>query len=133
MKKLLSKKFKVYLLDEFNTSKLCWKTKKEGNKLKITNTYEKNGKKYESKREIHSLLTFKMSKKEEGIINRDLNATKNMYAIVKSLVKTGKRQDHFSRKKDDSKKGTKKVVTVKGKDNKGASLHIEEEKKVIKC
>ena len=123
MKKMLSKRFKVYLLDEFKTSKLCWKTKTEGYKLKVTDKYIKDGKEIKSEREIHSLLTLKMSNKEEGIINRDLNATKNMYEIVESLVKTGKRPTEFSRKKEDQK-NIKKVVTIKGKDNKGASLHI---------
>lgn len=128
MKKLLSKRFKVYLLDEFNTSKICWKTKIEGNKLKVTNKYIENGKEIKSEKEIHSLLTFKMGNKEEGIINRDLNATKNMYEIVKNLVKTGKRPEEFSRKKEYQKQ-TKKVVTVKGKCNKGESLHIVEDVK----
>ena len=88
-------------------------------------TYEKNGKKYEIKREMHSLLTFKMSGEREGIINRDFNATKNMYSIVESLVRTGKRPEYFCRKKEEPKKAIKKVVTdKKGKDNKGVSLHI---------
>lgn len=120
LKRLLEKRFKVYLLDEFKTSKLCWKTKEEGKNVIIKEKYEKNGKVYESERKMHSLLTFKMSKKEEGIINRDYNATKNMYKITESLIMHKKRPEEFCRKIE-----TKKVVTCKkGKDNKGESLHI---------
>jgi len=131
MKKLLSKRFNVYLIDEFNTSKLCWKTKTEGNKLKVINKYIKDNKEIKSERLIHSLLTFKMGNKEEGIINRDLNATKNMYNIVESLVKIGKRPVEFSRKKEDPQKN-KKDVTIKEKYIKGANLHIGYIKKELK-
>ena len=110
MKRLLEKRFKVYLLDEYKTSKCCWKTKKEpGEKEKthveIKKTEEKEGIKYESVRKIHSLLTFKMSEKEYGIINRDYNATQNMYTIIESLVTIGARPIEFTR--------TKKIVTKK--------------------
>ena len=96
MKKLLAKRFEVLLINEFNTSKLYWKTEEETKNLKITKTYKKkDGTVCTIEREIYSLLTFQMSKLKLGIINRDYNATKNMYKIIKSIITTGKRPKNF--------------------------------------
>jgi len=95
MKKLLSRKFKVYLLDEYNTSKLGWKTKKEGDKYCV------NGK------SLNSVLTFQMSLKTKGLIDRDNNANLNMQEIVERLVCTGMTPPCFSRTDTESKKPSK--------------------------
>ena len=99
MKKLLAKRFEVLLINEFNTSKLYWKTEEETKNLKISKTFKKTyGTVCTIEREIHSLLTFQMSKLKLGIINRDYNATKNMYKIVGSIIRTGKRPENFIHK-----------------------------------
>jgi hypothetical protein len=98
MKKLLSKRFKVYLIDKYCTSKLYHRNCSEGENMKVT-------KKIESKilsekkvnYELHSVLTFKMSNNSE-CINRDNNATLNMYKIVKSLIEHKKRPEEYCRK-----------------------------------
>lgn len=80
---------------------------------------------------MHSILTFKMSDQSDGCINRDYNATLNMYEIVESLIKTGKRPECFCRKKEEVPEKPKKVLTRLGtKDTratttvKSKSLHI---------
>ena len=42
MKKLLSKRFKVYLINEYNTSKLYYKTEEECKKLRREIKYKKD-------------------------------------------------------------------------------------------
>ena len=77
MKKLLSTRFKVYLIDEYNTSKLHNKNTTEGDNLIKKNIYKnkKTGQETEVVKKIHSILTFKMSDKRRECINRDYNAT----------------------------------------------------------
>ena len=73
MKKLLERHFKIYLIDEYKTSKIYYKdiTKENDNLcVKINGHKEK----------LHSVLTFKMSKNME-CINRDYNSTQNMLSI----------------------------------------------------
>ncbi len=45
---------------------------------------------------LGTLLTFQMSELKLGVINRDYNATKNMYKIVESIIRTGKRPENFT-------------------------------------
>jgi hypothetical protein len=89
MTKLLARRFEVLLINEFNTSKLYWKTEGSTKKLKMPKTYtKKDGTVCVIEKEINSLLTFQMSDKKYGIINRDYNATKNMYKITESIIRT---------------------------------------------
>ena len=97
MKKMLSKRFKVYLIDEYNTSKLHYKTEEETENLTINMKYKKDGAEYEYKKKIHSILTCKMSNKSRGCINRDYNACLNMCKIVKSLIENKKRPEKYCR------------------------------------
>jgi hypothetical protein len=98
MKRLLSKRFKVFLIDEYKTSMIYHKTdeqiyeSKDENKIKFT---FKTKDKKEIKKTIHAILTFKMSNKRSECINRDYNATLNMLAIVKHLLETKKRPKCF--------------------------------------
>ena len=109
IKKLLLKKFKCYLIDEYNTSKLNYKTEKEQENLIIKNKYEKDCKIVEKSQKLHSVFTFTMGNKGKGCINRDYNATLNLYKIVSSLLKTGKRPNKFIRNKNHHPKGVKVV------------------------
>lgn len=90
MLKLLSKKFKVYLINEFNTSKINCKTKEINTNLKckvVDGTTTKI-------REIHRVLTYKMGKRM-GCINRDRNSVINMMNIVEYLLKHKERPKEF--------------------------------------
>ena len=122
-KRMLSKRFKVHQLDEYNTSKLSCKTLKETNNLSlyINGDY----------RELHSVLTYKMGNGRMGCINRDLNAVKNFKQIVESLLKEQKRPKEFSRSK--TKKSTNPPKKAKtGTASVGVSSSRKPEDKKIK-
>jgi hypothetical protein len=68
MKKLLSKRFKVYLIDEYCTSKLYHRNCSEGENMKVTKKIEpKILSEKKVNYELHSVLTFKMSNNIECI------------------------------------------------------------------
>jgi hypothetical protein len=116
LKRKLSERFKVYLIDEYLTSKLHYKHHVRCNNLKIkveltedkekplseNSTLVNMQPKYESKY-LHSVLTYKIvkdmgcKKSEMGCINRDKNSVLNMESIVSELIKTGKRPSRFNR------------------------------------
>ena len=126
MKKMLSRRFKVYLVDEYNTSKLYYKTEEECKILIREIKYEKEGEERIYKKKVHSVLTYEKEKKhvnkdnnnkihltptyqkgkkgikcidkKVGCINRDYNACLNMMKIVAELIKTKKRPIKFCRK-----------------------------------
>ena len=98
MKKIMAKRFEVYLIDEYNTSRLHHKTSKEGKNMKKTTKYEENGKIYEHVKSIHSIFTFKTSKEYKVCINRDYNACLNMEKITRSVLLTTKRPKEYERK-----------------------------------
>ena len=96
-KKLLMKHFKVYNIDEYNTSKLHHKTEEEcGNLYHIDNNKDKNKR---EKRKIHAVLTYKMENNKSGCINRDENAVNNMIKIVKSQIEKKERPLKYRREK----------------------------------
>jgi hypothetical protein len=73
MKKLLERHLKIYLIDEYNTSKIYFKDiTKENDNLCV--------KMYGHKEKLHTVLTFKMGKNIK-CINRDYNSTQNMLSI----------------------------------------------------
>ena len=100
LRRILAKRFRVYTIDEFNTSKLYHKTEEEGEKLKLDVKKVTKGKVVheEKQKEMHSILTFKTSNKGSECINRDYNATLNMRKIVEKLVMTGERPIKYRRK-----------------------------------
>ena len=82
LRRLISKKYKTPLINEFRTSKLCNKCNKE-----LTN-YNK----------LHRVLICKSeecnsseSKKEITFINRDINASLNILNLLKEWVTTKRR------------------------------------------
>ena len=85
IRKKLNEHFDVYLIDEYKTSKLCYKNEKE-----CKNLYLK-GKK------IHTVLTYKMENNRLGCINRDKNSTFNMKKIFDHYIKTGQRLQNYQR------------------------------------
>jgi hypothetical protein len=92
IRKKIRENFKVYLIDEYNTSKLHHKTEE-----KCENMYIKDRKGVERKR--HSILTYKTEKGRMGCINRDRNATRNMIKIVKSYIERKERPERYRRTK----------------------------------
>lgn len=92
LKRKLSERFKVYLIDEYLTSKIHYKENIKCDNICIA-------KKGEIKR-LHSVLSYKKDNKS-GCINRDKNSVLNMERIVLTLIKTGKRLEIFSRKKNN--------------------------------
>jgi hypothetical protein len=80
LNQLIKENFKTYYIDEFRTSKLHYKTEEPCDNLyNMDNNKDKTKRK---ERKIHSVLTFKMEKKQSGCINRDENAVNNMLKIV---------------------------------------------------
>ena len=75
LKRLIGKQMKTYNLDEYNTSKINYKTEK-----RCENLYQADKKGI--MRKIHSVLTYEMENKQIGCINRDKNAVNNMEKIV---------------------------------------------------
>jgi predicted transcriptional regulator YheO len=90
----LKRDFKVYHINEYNTSKIHHKTKEVMENLQIKT---KNGFK-----KLHSVITFKKGLRGMGCINRDKNAVKNMKIITESLIKTKKRPLEYSRNSNSS-------------------------------
>jgi hypothetical protein len=78
-KRLLEKEFKVYLIDEYGTSKTYYKLEK-GYELKHARN-EISGE------EIYSVLTCKMDNGTKVYVNRDRNAVKNMLAITGDYIR----------------------------------------------
>ena len=119
IKRMLSKTFKIYDLDEYNTSKICNKTKEvcKKMKLKVEEQLKKKPKVKVKKKKIkatletaktyrfekiHSILTYKMENNRTGCINRDVNAVLNMKEIGESIIRDNIRPLVFSRSSTSS-------------------------------
>ncbi len=92
IKRKLNERFNVYHIDEYKTSQIHYKTKKQCKNLYLEVNIGKIKK-------MHSILTFQMGNGRLGCINRDNNATKNMQIIVKELLQTQKRPIEYRRSK----------------------------------
>ena len=105
LKRKLKENFRVYNIDEYNTSCINNKTEEKMENLKVNDWYIKKMKKdvnismfLNKKRELHSVLTFKMENNRKGCINRYKNACLNMRKIFNYYIETGKRPEIYSRK-----------------------------------
>ena len=97
IKRKLKKRFEVYNIDEFRTSKLHHKTLKKCENLRLP---DKKGR----LRKQHAILTYKMENKRMGCLNRDKNACMNMMNLMRYFLKTnGGRIPEFSRSKVSTK------------------------------
>ena len=110
IKRKLAERFKVYLIDEYLTSKLHYKHEVRCKNMRVK--MESN----EHKVKLHSVLSYKNEKQEMGsnktemgCINRDKNSVLNMEKIVAELIKTGKRPTIFSRERTRIDLKNKKV------------------------
>ena len=90
LKRLIGSQIKTYNIDEYNTSKINYKTEGNNSKLYIPD-------KKKVVRPIHSVLTYKMENNQIGCINRDENAVNNMIKIVEYFLKTNKRPEKYCR------------------------------------
>jgi hypothetical protein len=90
LKRKLSEHFIVYMIDEFRTSCLHYKTENRCENMYVN---DKKG----ALRKLHSVLTFKAKNNRLGCINRDENATNNMIKIVKSYLKDKTRPLRYTR------------------------------------
>ncbi len=114
LKRKLSEHFTIYMIDEFRTSCLHYKTENRCENMYV------NDKKGVS-RKLHSVLTFKAENNRLGCINRDENATNNMIKIVKSYLKDKTRPLNFCRNSkldEDLKKSSSTLEIYKGLWNK---------------
>ena len=93
LKRKLQETFKVYNIDEFRTSCLCYKT--EGVCENLHLKFKKDPKKKE--RKMHSILTYKMENKRTGCINRDKNGCKNIQKVFNYYMETGERPEKYRR------------------------------------
>ena len=75
LKRKLGTKFTIYSIDEYNTSKLSYKTEEKSDNLYLP---DKKG----IKRKMHAILTYKMENNCLGCINRDNNAVKNFIKLT---------------------------------------------------
>ena len=91
-------KYKTYLINEFNTSKLCNCCHDELEYFKERLSKKPKLMKENKKEIVHGLLRCQSIKhKSEIIHNRDKNAVRNMLNIVKSVFETGKRPEVYCR------------------------------------
>jgi hypothetical protein len=90
MRRKIATKFKVYLLDEYRTSCLNYKTEERSDNMYFT---DKKG----EIRKLHSVLMYKTDSGNMGCINRDRNAVYNMRKILLHYIKTGERMEKYRR------------------------------------
>ena len=90
LRRKLATRFKVYLIDEYRTSCLNWKTEEYNDNLYLP---DKTGK----IRKMHSILTYEMENKRQGCINRDRNSCRNMRKIFEHHMKHGVRPERYCR------------------------------------
>jgi hypothetical protein len=93
LKRKLKERFKIYNIDEFRTSCLCYKTEELCENLYLK--FEKDPKQKE--RKIHSILTYQMENKRKGCINRDKNGCKNIQKIFNNYMESGERPVRYRR------------------------------------
>jgi hypothetical protein len=107
IRKILRKRYRVYLINEFHTSKICNKCYCEVENFLKRKSYKP--KDHGKEILVWGLVRCKNEKCSQAIIqnkkvtiksiyNRDTNAVLNMLNIVKSLIKTGKRPNIYTRK-----------------------------------
>jgi hypothetical protein len=102
LKRKLSKEFTIYMIDEYKTSQINYKTGKKNENLYLP---DKTG----TLRKIHSVLTYKMENGRLGCINRDKSATKSMKYITNYFLQTRERPKIYKRGKKEEKNNIKEI------------------------
>jgi len=93
LKRLLAKNFKLYNFDEYNTSKINYKTETECENLEVKDRNKKG-----ALIELHHVLRYQIGKRSE-CINRDKNAVNNYEKIIKHWLETKERLGPYKRTK----------------------------------
>ena len=110
LKRLLSKRFEIFDINEYKTSKLYNKNYKELINVKI--------RKGKHQRLLHEVLTLKEDTEKRIFVNRDVNACKNILSIGLYFLKNRERPKEFTRTDINScliKNGNQ--ITLDGKVN----------------
>ena len=89
-KKLLSRRFQMLEINEYNTSRIYNKNFKELESVTI--------KKKKHKKRLHEILTLKDKNERPIFVNRDCNACKNILLLGKHFLNTQTRHIQFCRK-----------------------------------
>jgi len=90
LKRKVAEHFQVYNIDEYRTSCINCKTLERNENMYLP---DKKG----VYRKMHSILTYQMSNKRRGCINRDNNAVNNMITITEQFIKDRTRPKVFVR------------------------------------
>jgi hypothetical protein len=90
LKRKISEQIKVYNIDEYKTSCISSKTMEKTENMYLPDNTGVI-------RKMHSILTYKMSNKRKGCINRDNNAVNNMIKIMFQHLKDRTRPEEFKR------------------------------------
>jgi hypothetical protein len=90
IKKLLMSRFDIVEINEFNTSKLYNKTRKEMENVTV--------KRKKHKKTLHEILTPKEETECRIFVNRDVNACKNILLLGKCYLESQTRPEEFTRK-----------------------------------
>ena len=94
-KKLLLKRFEMFEINEYNTSKLYNKTFKELENVSV--------RKNKHKKHLHEILTPKEKTERRIFVNRDKNACKNILYLGKYFLENQLRPKEFSPKLKEKK------------------------------
>ena len=94
-KKLLLKRFEMFEINEFNTSKLYNKTFKELENVSV--------RKNKHKKHLHEILTPKEKTERCIYVNRDKNACKNILYLGKYFLRNQSRPIEFCQKPKEKK------------------------------
>ena len=107
-KKLLLKKFEMFEINEYNTSKLYNKTFKELENVSV--------KKNKHKKHLHEILTPKEKTERCIFVNRDKNACKNILYLGKYFLEHQLRPKEFSPKLKENNVIIKQIKPRKKKE-----------------
>ena len=88
LKRLLKTRFNVYNIDEYNTSRIHYKTEEKCKHLYYTDNKNQT-------RKLHSVLTCKMENNRKACINRDVNSVNNMRKLVEYWLTNKSRPDKY--------------------------------------
>jgi hypothetical protein len=119
----LREDFNVYHIDEYNTSKIHYSTKKEMSHMRVKTP--------SGLKKLHAVLTYQKSPREMCHINRDVNAVKNMKIITESLLSTKKRPKEYCRSSSTNLLVGEKMKSVKKVLNKKKSQKYVKVKKML--
>lgn len=93
LKRMLSKHFDVYDVDEYKTSCINYRTGTRNENMSIIDSV-----KHES-RELHQVLTYQMDNGRIGCMNRDVCGVNGQWIITQSWIETQTRPEMYKREK----------------------------------